>query len=136
MPYLVNHIHLKSSDPKKTADWFVKAFNVKIVSDTVRPVGDRFIRTQAEGRDGQPGMMINISSERTGEKLGPADSNAHYGLEHFGFDTDDMAADLKRFEAMGAEIKEVQNPMPNGQQIAFIAAPGGIRIEMIKQPTS
>ena len=136
MPFRVNHIHLKSSDPKKTADWFVEAFKVKIISDTTRPVGDRFIVTEAEGIGGQPGMRINISSERTGEKLGPADANAHYGLEHFGFDTDDMAADLKRFESMGAEIKEVQDPMPNGQQIAFIAAPGGIRIEMIKQPTS
>ena len=59
MPYIVNHIHIKSKDPEKTAKWFVDAFNVKIVSDTVRPVGDRFITTTAEG-----GMKINISSER------------------------------------------------------------------------
>lgn len=136
MPFRVNHIHLKSNDPETTANWFVKAFNVKIISDNVRPVGDRFIITEAEGVGGQPGMRINISSERTGETLGPADADAHYGLEHFGFDTDDMQADLKRLEDLGAEIKEVQDPQPNGQQIAFIAAPGGIRIELIKQPTS
>ena len=46
MPYNVNHIHLKSKDPKITAEWFVKAFNVKIISETVRPVGDTFIITQ------------------------------------------------------------------------------------------
>ena len=39
MPYIVNHIHLKSEDPKLTADWFVKAFNVEIVSDRVRIFG-------------------------------------------------------------------------------------------------
>ena len=24
MPYKVNHIHIKSKNPKKTAEWFVK----------------------------------------------------------------------------------------------------------------
>ena len=70
MPFIVNHIHLKSLDPKAMADWFVEAFKVEIVSDNVRPVGDRFIATRTEG-----GLTINISSERTGETLGPADAN-------------------------------------------------------------
>ena len=35
MPYIVNHIHLKSEDPKLTADWFVKAFNVEIIFDRI-----------------------------------------------------------------------------------------------------
>ena len=128
MPYLVNHIHLKSSDPKKTADWFVEAFKVQIMSDTVRDFGDRFIVTQTEG-----GLAINISSERTGETLGPADSNAHYGLEHFGFDTVDMGADVARLVAMGAELKEGPIALPDGRKIGFIAAPGDIRIELIQQ---
>ena len=128
MPFLVNHIHLKSSDPKETADWFVKAFNVEIVSDNVRPVGDRFIVTKTEG-----GLAINISSERTGETLGPADDNPHYGLEHFGFDTDDMDADIERLTGMGAVLKEGPIPLPDGRKIGFVSAPGGIRIELIQQ---
>ena len=98
MPFNVNHIHLKSSDPKKTADWFVDAFNVEVVSDSTRSFGDRFIVTRTEG-----GLAINISSERSGETLGPADSDPHYGLEHFGFDTDDMDADLERVQKLGAK---------------------------------
>ena len=74
MPFNVNHIHLKSSDPKATADWFVEAFNVEIKTDNVRPVGDRFITTMTEG-----GLAINISSERTDEKLGPAPHWWAYG---------------------------------------------------------
>jgi lactoylglutathione lyase len=127
MPFNVNHIHLKSSDPKKTADWFVAAFNVEIFEDEVRPVGDRFIKTKTEG-----GLNINISSERTGETLGPADANPHYGLEHFGFDTDDMDADIARLVGLGAVLKEGPIANPNGSSIAFIAAPGDIRIELIK----
>tara|TARA_B100001013_G_C24553311_1_gene419529 strand:- start:359 stop:748 length:390 start_codon:yes stop_codon:yes gene_type:complete len=128
MPYIVNHIHLKSSDPAKTAAWFVEAFKVKIVSDQVRPVGDRFITTETEG-----GLRINISSERTDEILGPADANPHYGLEHFGFDTDDMDADLQRLLRLGAELKEGPIKNTGSPKIAFISAPGGIRIELIEK---
>ena len=126
MPFNLNHIHLKSSDPKKTADWFVEAFNVKITSDNVRPVGDRFIATMTEG-----GLAINISSERTDEVLGPADADPHYGLEHFGFDTDDMDADIARLVGLGAVLKEGPIDNGGGVTIAFVAAPGDIRIELI-----
>ena len=128
MAFNVNHIHLKSNDPKSTADWFVKAFNVDIVSDSVRPVGDRFIATMTEG-----GLAINISSERTDETLGPADADPHYGLEHFGFDTDDMDADLLRLQELGAELKEGPITSTTGVTIAFIAVPGDIRIELIQR---
>ncbi len=128
MPYLVNHIHLKSEDPKATADWFVEAFNVKIISDTVRDVGDRFVVTHTEG-----GLAINISGARTGETLGPGDANPHLGLEHFGFDTDDMDADLARLEGLGATVQEPPRETGPGTKIAFIAAPGDVRIELIQR---
>ena len=32
MPYRINHIHLKSPDPLKTAEWYVTAFGFKINS--------------------------------------------------------------------------------------------------------
>ncbi|MBM3945759.1 MAG: VOC family protein, partial [SAR202 cluster bacterium] len=79
MNYAFNHVHLKSSDPKKTADWYVKAFNFKIVSDAVRIYGDRFIAC-----DTVDGRRVNISAARTGEKLGKGDYKAHIGIEHFG----------------------------------------------------
>ncbi|MDA1297866.1 MAG: VOC family protein [Chloroflexi bacterium] len=128
MPYLVNHIHLKSADPKSTADWFVNAFKVKIISDATRPVGDRFIVTHTEG-----GLAINISGARTGEKLGPADADPHLGLEHFGFDSADIDADIKRLVGLGATVKEPPREVAPGTKIAFIAAPGGVRIELIQR---
>ena len=126
MPFNVNHIHLKSSDPRKTAAWFVEAFNVEIVSERVRPTGDLFITTMTEG-----GLAINISAEKQGEVLGPADADPHYGLEHFGFDTDDMYADIERLVGLGAVLKEAPSDQGGGVTIGFIAAPGDIRIELI-----
>jgi lactoylglutathione lyase len=128
MPFRINHIHLKAPDPKKTADWYVQAFNFTIASDTVRPVGDRFIRCLSE--DG--GMAVNISGARTGETLGNGDATAHYGLEHFGFDTADIKADIARLEGLGAELIEGPLSQPNGAQIAFMHCPDDVRIELIQ----
>jgi catechol 2,3-dioxygenase-like lactoylglutathione lyase family enzyme len=130
MPFRINHIHLKSPDPKKTADWYVTAFNFKIIADDVRVFGDRFIRCQSE--DG--GMAVNISGARTGETLGPGDANPHIGLEHFGLDTDDIEAEIKRLVGLGATHMEGPIKMANGGQIAFIKAPDDVRLELIQAP--
>ena len=61
MAYRINHIHLKAPDPRKTAEWYVRAFNFKILSDETRVFGDRFVRCTSE--DG--GMAVNISGART-----------------------------------------------------------------------
>ncbi|HUG37835.1 MAG TPA: VOC family protein [Candidatus Limnocylindrales bacterium] len=128
MPFRINHIHLKSPDPRKTAEWYVTAFNFKIMSDDVRVFGDRFIRCQSE--DG--GMAVNISGARTDERLGPGDASAHHGLEHFGFDSQDLEADIRRLEGLGAHLLEGPIQIPNGPRIAFIRAPDDTRVELIQ----
>ena len=129
MPYRINHVHLKSPDPQKTADWYVRAFNFTILSDETRVFGDRFIRCKSE--DG--GMFVNISGARTGEMLGPGDANPHHGLEHFGFDSADLEADIKRLQGLGAELLEGPIPTGNGVTIAFIKAPDDTRLELIER---
>ena len=131
MAYEFNHVHLKSPNPKATADWYVNAFEFTIISDTERPVGDRFIRCQTS--DGVP---INISSARTNEDLEDGNSNVHWGLEHFGITVLDMDAELKRLASLGAVIKEGPLDVPDGPTIAFIAAPDDTRIELLQLPNS
>ena len=91
MAYEFDHVHLKSADPGATADWYVKAFNFKIVSDAVRTYGDRFVRCETPD-----GIVVNISGARTDEKMGDGDAGAHWGLEHFGIKVDDMNAEIER----------------------------------------
>jgi lactoylglutathione lyase len=129
MPYRINHIHLKAPDPRKTAEWYAKAFAFKIVGDEVRVFGDRFIRCQSE--DG--GMAINISGARTNEKLGPGDASAHHGLEHFGFDSESLETDIARLEKLGARLLEGPIQIPNGPRIAFLWAPDDVRVELIER---
>ena len=132
MGHIVNHVHLKSEDPGKTADWFVKAFGIEIRSDDLRDAGgDRFLRCY----DGN-GFHINISGQRDklGEKLDPASAEPRFGLEHFGFDVDDMDSELERLTGLGAELKEGPIDAGGGLKIAFISVPGPIRIELIQRP--
>ncbi len=127
MAYEFNHVHLKAPDPKKTADWYVQAFNFQIVSDAVRPSGDRFIRCQTPD-----GVVVNISGARTAEQMGGGDATVHWGIEHFGLNVDDMDAELERLKGFGAEVMEGPIDVDNGPRIAFIRAPDDVRIELLQ----
>jgi lactoylglutathione lyase len=128
MGYRINHIHLKAPDPRKTADWYVKAFDFTIVSDTTRVFGDRFIRCQSANG----GMAVNISGARAGETLGHGDASPHHGLEHFGFDSENLEKDIERLQGLGAELLEGPTQVPNGPRIAFMRAPDDCRVELIE----
>jgi lactoylglutathione lyase len=130
MPFRINHIHIRSPDPRKIADWFAQAFTFRIESDETRVWGDRFIRCLTE--DG--GMMVMFSSARSSETLGPADAQPHHGLEHFGIDSDDIEADIARLEKLGARLVDGPIQNPNGPRVAFLCTPGDVRIELVQFP--
>lgn len=129
MPYAINHIHLKSNDPKASADWWVRAFGFTIASDTVRDAGDRFI-----AMDSQNGVRVNISEALPGQgALPPGDAGVHEGLEHFGLDSENLEDDIERLTGIGAEV--MQGPTEMGPiRICFLKAPDNVRIELIQRP--
>ena len=128
MAYKFNHVHLKAQDPEKTANWYVSTFDFEIFGDTVRPVGDRFIRCRTSD-----GVVVNISNARTNEEMGPGDADAHWGLEHIGIEVDDMDAEIERLEKVGATLLEGPIDMPgDGPRIAFIKGPDDVRIEIMQ----
>ena len=48
MAFRINHIHLKAPDPRRTAEWYVKAFDFKIVNDTLgHHLGDTLLKEVA-----------------------------------------------------------------------------------------
>lgn len=130
MAFRINHIHYKSRDPKASADWFVAAFNFRILTDDMRPTGDRFIRAMSEDE----GLQVNFSGQRQGETLPACMVGPHLGLEHFGIDTADMEGDVARLKALGAELDEGPRPGRGGQTVAFLHTPDGFRIELIQPP--
>ena len=127
MAYEFDHVHIKAADPGAVADWYVRAFDFTIVSDAVRPWGDRFVRCQTTD-----GAVVNISGSRTNEKMGDSDASAHWGLEHMGIKVEDMEAEIERLTRMGAKLLEGPIALAGGMQIAFIEAPGGVRVELLQ----
>ena len=130
MPFRINHIHIKAPDPRKTAEWWVRAFAFKIISDETRVFGDRFVRCLTE--DG--GTTVSISNARTGETLGPGNATAHFGLEHFAIESADIDADIARLQELGAHLQDGPIRAPNGVRFAFLAAPDEVRIELLELP--
>ena len=128
MPFNINHIHLKSNDPKATADWWVNAFNFTIDSDAVRESGDRFIRCVSEN-----GIRVNISEPMEGQTFAPGDAGLRYGLEHFGLDSADLESDIARLESLGATLLGGPIEMSPTVRIAFIEVPENVRVELIER---
>ncbi|MDA0676917.1 MAG: VOC family protein [Chloroflexi bacterium] len=129
MPYNLNHVHLKSLDPEKTVRWWVDTFNFEIVADTTRQTGDRFIRCRSEN-----GVPVNISGPLKGQTLPVGDSGVKQGLEHFGFDVEDIDAEIKRLAQLGAPLLDGPNQLPDGTRFCWVQAPDNVRVELIQWP--
>tara|TARA_B100000700_G_scaffold145364_1_gene161740 strand:- start:5777 stop:6190 length:414 start_codon:yes stop_codon:yes gene_type:complete len=127
LPFNINHIHIKSIDPKKTADWWVEAFNFTIVSDVVRDVGDRFITCTSENN-----MIVRISEPVPGQEFNEGDAGLKFGLEHFGLDSSDLDADILRLENLGATLLESPRNASSTVRVAFMEVPEKVRIELIE----
>lgn len=130
MAYRINHIHIKSQDPRAAAEWYELAFGFKILSDETRVFGDRFLRCSS----GEGGILVSISNARTNETLKPADPSARYGLEHFCVESDNLEADIERLVKLGAKLQEAPVASPTGVRFAFIEAPDKSRIELLQLP--
>ena len=128
MPYAINHIHLKADDPQRSAAWWAQAFNFRIVSDVLRDGGLRFVTCESEN-----GIRVNISGVPAGQTLDRGNAGVHEGIEHFGFDSDDLDADIARLEALGAKCV-VPPFMGSASRVAFLEVPDHVRVELIERP--
>ena len=127
--FRVNHIHLKSPDPKKTAQWYVDMFGATVVSEG-RGLGDSStVRMDIDG------TRINVTSAPAGETLPEGTAISHYGLEHFGFGTDDIDAAMAKLEAGGAEVLLPITLAGTGNRISYIKGPDNVRIELVEPAT-
>ena len=129
MPFRINHIHIKASDPPKAVEWWTNAFGFKVLSDETRPFGDRFIRCANSA-----GFVVVFSNARTGETLAAGNAAPHLGLEHFAIEVDDIEAEIKRLQKLGAKFQEGPLRAPNGVLFAFLGAPDDVRLELVQLP--
>lgn len=129
MHHAINHVHIRSNDPTASAAWYSLHFGAKVLSSREVMPGTITITMDT----GSP-VRLNISSQREGEsqERAVADIN-RLGLEHYGFDTDDIEADIAHFEAAGVRVVMPITDVGSGSKIAYIEGPDDVVIELVQR---
>ena len=122
--YTYDHIHLRSFDPMETAQYFNKMFGAKII--------------ESVQSDGQPRVDLDVNGltifiAKAGKDTPPSVKDAHLGLDHFGFRVEDLDEAVKELKERGAEFAVEPYQLRPGLKIAFVRAPGDVRIELLER---
>jgi catechol 2,3-dioxygenase-like lactoylglutathione lyase family enzyme len=116
MAFRLNHVHLKTRDPQKTAQFYVDNLGAKIVGQA----GSNGYRLDLHG------LMLNVTTfidSQTREQ--------QYGMEHIAIDTDDMAGLVDKLKASGINILE-ETSISGGRRVCFFEGPDGVQLEFIE----
>jgi catechol 2,3-dioxygenase-like lactoylglutathione lyase family enzyme len=125
-----NHLHFRSEDPDGAAKFYCDNFGAVITSE--RPLSTT--KSIQLALDDVP--LMTISGRAEGEDPVPGSTNPRYGLDHFGFEVDDMDALTARLRANGVQFNCEPWTMPSGSMVAFIVAPDEVSVELIQRPKS
>jgi catechol 2,3-dioxygenase-like lactoylglutathione lyase family enzyme len=117
MAYAVQHVHIKSSDPKETAQFYIDNFGATLKAE----IPGRGVRLDLHG------LQLNVTT-----LIASQSHEQHYGIEHIAVETDDYAGTLARMKANGVRILE-EMPPNNGRHVAFVEAPDGAQMELIEK---
>jgi len=123
MAFKINHLHIKTSNPRKTAQWYMDNLGAKIVAENRS--GERL-----SFRLDLHGLRLNVTDFIEGQKL-----EQHYGMEHLALDTDDLAGTVEKLKASGARILE-ERQLPDGRRVCFFEGPEGVRLEVMEMLSS
>ena len=123
--FTYDHIHIRSTDPEKTAAYYERMFEAEI------------IRTKQDGATRIDmkigGANVFIAPVAAGSGVNPPPVTPYQGLDHFGLevkDIDKVVADLK---SKGAEFTmELKQARP-GVRICFVRGPEGVSIEVLER---
>ena len=128
MTYAINHVHIRSADPRASAAWYEKHFSAKIRSDREVMPGTFTVSMEVGGP-----VRLNISSQPAGssEERAVAELN-RLGLEHFGFGVEDLQAELDRLERAGVRIVLPLTEITGGARLAYIEGPDDVLIELVQ----
>ena len=130
MPYLINHVHIRAADPPASADWYTEHFGAKKVSEREVMPGTVTISMDM----GSP-VRLNISSQVAGSSDERATAGLNrLGLEHFGFDVEDIESDIARLSAAGVRVVLPITEVSGGAKLAYIEGPDDVLIELVQPP--
>ena len=114
--YWIDHIHLMSPDPEKTAEFYEKMFGAKRIKTRVID-----------------NVRIGVNIELNGTSIlisQPATTDAPTGLNHFGIGTKDLEKTIEDLKSEGVNFtRDIKEIRPNFK-ITFLETPEGVPIEL------
>ena len=122
--YTYDHIHLRSREPMETAKYFETMFGAEII-ESVQSDGQPRIDLDVNG------LTIFIAAADESTPAGPVDP--HLGLDHFGFKVEDIEPAAAELKEKGAEFDLEPMQLRPDIKIAFVRAPGDVRIELVQR---
>ena len=117
MSITVNHVHIKTSDPKTTAQFYIDTLGATMIGEA----GANGYRVNLHG------LQLNITT-----LIPTQHREQRYGIEHLAVCTDDYAGTVARLRAGGAEVLE-ELTATGGRRVGFCQTPDGVQIEIIEQ---
>ncbi|MEJ0020346.1 MAG: VOC family protein [Acetobacteraceae bacterium] len=117
MAFAVQHVHLKTPDPKRTVQFYVDNFGA-------------VLKAEIPGRGFQVdlhGLQLNITT-----LIASQNHEQHYGIEHLAVTTDDYAGTVAQLRENGVRILE-ELPPNNGKHVCFVECPDGAQMEVIEK---
>ena len=128
MKISMNHLHFRSAAPDSAAKWYCDNFGAEITSE--RPLSTtKSIQLELNGDH-----LMTISGRAEGEDPIAGTTEPRYGLDHFGFETDDLMALSERLKANKVKFNCEPWTMPSGSMVAFVVAPDEVSVELIQRP--
>ncbi len=124
-----NHLHFRSENPDHAAKFYCDNFGAKITSE--RPLSTtKSIQLELNGAH-----LMTISGRAEGEDPVAGSTEPRYGLDHFGFETDDIEQLAATLRSNGVKFNCEPWTMPSGSTVAFIVAPDEVSVELIQRPS-
>jgi catechol 2,3-dioxygenase-like lactoylglutathione lyase family enzyme len=117
MALSLNHVHLKSPDPHKTAQFYIDTLGATKIAD----VGEIGVRLDLHG------LTLNVTKH-----IETQTREQKYGMEHIAVDTDDIAGMIEMLRANGATILE-EAVIAGDRRVVFFEGPDGVQLEFIEQ---
>jgi catechol 2,3-dioxygenase-like lactoylglutathione lyase family enzyme len=117
MALSLNHVHLKTTDPQKTAQFYIDTLGATKVED----IGDIGVRLDLHG------LTLNVTNHIEGQTR-----VQKYGIEHIAIDADDIQGLIDSLKANGAKILE-ETSITDDRRVVFFEGPDGVQLEFIER---
>ena len=117
MAMSIGHVHIKTYDPKKTAQFYIENFGATMKNEA--PNGNIQLDLC--------GLQLNVTTISAAQNR-----KQMMGIEHIAVTTDDYAGAIDRLKSNGAHIM-LEQVGSNGHHVAFIEAPDGAQMELIEK---